>query len=318
MKAVFLDYETVDAGDLDPSRLLQAIPGLQLLAATRQEDVAARIAGHEVVILNKLRIDRALIAATPTLRLIALAATGTNNVDLVAAREHGVAVCNISDYCTPSVAQHVLGVILALTHRTAEYSRAAVDGTWARSAQFTVLDWPIRELAGRVLGVVGWGVLGQAAARACEAALGMRVLVANRVGAPPQPGRIAVDELLPQVDVLTLHCPLTPQTTGMIGARELALMKRDALLVNTARGALVDLAALAAALRDGRLGGAAIDVLPQEPPVDGSPLFAAGLPNLIVTPHVAWAARESRQRAIDQIAANAEDFLRGGTRGRVA
>ena len=318
MKAVFLDYETVDAGDLDPSRLLQAIPGLQLLAATRQEDVAARIAGHEVVILNKLRIDRALIAATPTLRLIALAATGTNNVDLVAAREHGVAVCNISDYCTPSVAQHVLGVILALTHRTAEYSRAAVDGTWARSAQFTVLDWPIRELAGRVLGVVGWGVLGQAAARACEAALGMRVLVANRVGAPPQPGRIALDELLPQVDVLTLHCPLTPQTTGMIGARELALMKRDALLVNTARGALVDLAALAAALRDGRLGGAAIDVLPQEPPVDGSPLFAAGLPNLIVTPHVAWAARESRQRAIDQIAANAEDFLRGGTRGRVA
>lgn len=318
MKAVFLDYETVNAGDLDPSRLLQAIPGLQLLAATRQEDVAARIAGHEVVILNKLRIDRALIAATPTLRLIALAATGTNNVDLVAAREHGVAVCNISDYCTPSVAQHVLGVILALTHRTAEYSRAAVDGTWARSAQFTVLDWPIRELAGRVLGVVGWGVLGQAAARACEAALGMRVLVANRVGAPPQPGRIALDELLPQVDVLTLHCPLTPQTTGMIGARELALMKRDALLVNTARGALVDLAALAAALRDGRLGGAAIDVLPQEPPVDGSPLFAAGLPNLIVTPHVAWAARESRQRAIDQIAANAEDFLRGGTRGRVA
>ena len=318
MKAVFLDYETVNAGDLDPSRLLQAIPGLQLLAATRQEDVAARIAGHEVVILNKLRIDRALIAATPTLRLIALAATGTNNVDLVAAREHGVAVCNISDYCTPSVAQHVLGVILALTHRTAEYSRAAVDGTWAKSAQFTVLDWPIRELSGRVLGVVGWGVLGQAAARACEAALGMRVLVANRVGAPPQPGRIALDELLPQVDVLTLHCPLTPQTTGMIGARELALMKRDALLVNTARGALVDLAALAAALRDGRLGGAAIDVLPQEPPVDGSPLFAAGLPNLIVTPHVAWAARESRQRAIDQIAANAEDFLRGGTRGRVA
>jgi len=318
MRAVFLDYETVDAGDLDPSRLLHAIPGLQLLAATRQEDVAARIAGHEVVILNKLRIDRALIAATPTLRLIALAATGTNNVDLVAAREHGVAVCNISDYCTPSVAQHVLGVILALTHRTAEYSRAAVDGTWARSAQFTVLDWPIRELSGRVLGVVGWGVLGQAAARACEAALGMRVLVANRVGAPPREGRIALDELLPQVDVLTLHCPLTPQTTGMIGARELALMKRDALLVNTARGALVDLAALAAALREGRLGGAAIDVLPQEPPVDGSPLFAPGLPNLIVTPHVAWAARESRQRAIDQIAANAEDFQRGGTRGRVA
>ena len=181
-----------------------------------------------------------------------------------------------------------------------------------------MLDWPIRELSGRVLGVVGWGVLGQAAARACEVALGMRVLVANRVGAPLQPDRVALDELLPQVDVLTLHCPLTPQTTGMIGARELARMKRDALLVNTARGALVDLEALAAALRARQLGGAAIDVLPQEPPVDGSPLFAPDLPNLIVTPHVAWAARESRQRAIDEIAANAEEFLRGGTRGRVA
>ena len=318
MRSVFLDYATVSTGDLDSSSLERVCPTLTIHDMTPPAAIAERIDGVAVVLLNKVRITRELIMGAPALRLIALAATGTDNVDIEAASERGVAVCNISDYCTPSVAQHVLGVILALTHRTAEYSRAAVDGTWARSAQFTVLDWPIRELAGRVLGVVGWGVLGQAAARACEAALGMRVLVANRVGAPPQPGRIALDELLPQVDVLTLHCPLTPQTTGMIGARELALMKRDALLVNTARGALVDLAALAAALRDGRLGGAAIDVLPQEPPVDGSPLFAAGLPNLIVTPHVAWAARESRQRAIDQIAANAEDFLRGGTRGRVA
>ena len=318
MRAVFLDYETVSAGDLDPARLLRAVPGLQLLAATKQEDVAERIAGHEVVILNKLYLDRALIAATPTLKLVLLAATGTNNVDLEAAREHGVAVCNIRDYCTASVAQHVLGVILALTHRTAEYSRAAIDGTWARSAQFTVLDWPIRELTGRVLGVVGWGVLGRATARACEAALGMRVLVANRAGEPPQPGRIDLHELLPQVDVLTLHCPLTPRTTGMIGAPQLALMKHDALLVNTARGALIDLEALATALRARRIGGAAIDVLPQEPPVGGSPLFAPGLPNLIVTPHVAWAAREARQRAIDEIAANAADFLAGGRRGRVA
>jgi glycerate dehydrogenase len=318
MKAVFLDYETVSAGDLDSGRLLRAIPGLELLAATKQDDVGARIAGHEVVLLNKLRIDRALIAATPTLKLIALAATGTNNVDLEAAREHGVAVCNIRDYCTPSVAQHVLGMVLALTHRIADYSRAAIDGTWARSSQFTVLDWPIRELSGRTLGVVGWGVLGKASARACETALGMKVLVANRAGEAPQPGRIDLHELLPQVDVLTLHCPLTPATTGLIGARELALMKHDALIINTARGALIDLAALAAALRMRRLGGAAIDVLPQEPPVDGSPLFAPDLPNLIVTPHVAWAARESRQRCIDEIAANVEDFRAGGRRGRVA
>ncbi len=318
MKAVFLDYETVNAGDLDSRRLLRAAPGLQLLAATRQQDVAERIAGHEIVLLNKLQLDGALIAATPTLKLIALAATGTNNVDLEAARTHGVAVCNIRDYCTPSVAQHVLGMVLALTHRIADYSRAAVDGTWARSTQFTVLEWPIRELQGRVLGVVGWGVLGQAAARVCEAALGMTIRIANRPGEPPQPGRVDLHELLPQVDVLTLHCPLTPATRGLISAPEIALMKHDALIINTARGALIDLAALASALRMGRLGGAAIDVLPQEPPVDGSPLFAPDLPNLIVTPHVAWAARESRQRCIDEIAANVEDFLAGGRRGRVA
>jgi len=160
-------------------------------------------------------------------------------------------------------------------------------------------------------------VLGQAVARACEAALGMRVLVAQRAGGGPAPDRVPLQELLPQVDVLTLHCPITPQTQGLIGRAQLALMKPDALIVNTARGALIDVAALADALRAGRLGGAAIDVLPQEPPVDGSPLFATDLPNLILTPHTAWAARESRQRAIDEIAANVADCLAGGRRGRV-
>lgn len=316
MKAVFLDYATLDAGDLDPSALRRVSPGILLHPVSRQDQVAERIAGFETVFVNKLQITRALIEAAPALRLIALSATGTNNVDVAAARERGVAVCNIRDYCTPSVAQHVLGVILSLTHRYADYSRLAV-AHWGQSPQFTMLDYPIRELRGRTLGVVGWGVLGQAVARICEAALGMRVLVANRAGAPAQPGRLDLHELLPQVDVLTLHCPITPATTGMIGARELSLMKPDALLVNTARGALVDVAALADALRAGRLGGAAIDVLPQEPPVDGSPLFAPDLPNLILTPHTAWAARESRQRALDELAANAADFLAGGRRGRV-
>lgn len=317
MKSVFLDYATVSVSDLDPSRLLAALPGLELRDATPQGEVAARIAGCAVVLLNKLRIGREVIAAAPDLRLVALAATGTNNVDLEAARDHGVAVCNIRDYCSTSVVQHVLGVILHLTHRLGDYSRIAVDGRWGRSAHFTVLDSPIRLLAGRTLGVVGWGALGQAVARACEAALGMQVLVANRPGGERQAGRVDLDELLGRADVLTLHCPLTAATQGLIGARELARMKPDALLVNTARGALVDVEALAVALRNRRIGGAAIDVLAQEPPVDGSPLFAADLPNLIVTPHTAWAARESRQRCLDEIAANVEDFQRGGRRGRV-
>jgi glycerate dehydrogenase len=313
---VFLDYATVSAGDLDAGALLRALPGLHLHEVSRQEQVAARITGCEVVLVNKLRIDRPLIEATPSLRLIGLSATGTNNVDLAAARERGLAVCNIRDYCTPSVVQHVLGVILALTHRFTDYSRLAIE-KWGQSPQFTMLDYPVRELRGRVLGVVGWGVLGRAVAAACESALGMRVLVANRPGGAREAGRLDLDDLLPQADVLTLHCPLTPATEGLIGARALARMKPDALLVNTARGALVDVAALADALRTGRLGGAAIDVLPQEPPVDGSPLFAPGIPNLLLTPHTAWAARESRQRALDELAANVADCLAGGRRGRV-
>lgn len=326
MRSVFLDYATVDASDLDVSGLARVCPGLTLHDETPAADIAARIAGASIVLLNKAVITRPLIEATPTLRLIALVATGTDNVDLDAARERGVAVCNIRDYCTPSVVQHVLGAILALTHRFVDYSQLVKEGRWGASPRFTMLDFPIRELAGRTLGVVGYGTLGRAVARACEQALGMRVLVAARAGddgsrtdqgTPEHVRRLPLAGLLPQVDVLTLHCPLTPVTRGLIGAAQLAAMKPDAVIVNTARGALLDLDALAGALRAGRLGGAAIDVLPEEPPASGSPLFAPDLPNLIVTPHIAWAARESRQRALDEMAANVADFLAGGRRGRV-
>lgn len=317
MHSVFLDFDTVNVGDLDPSSLRAAAPNLELLSVAKQEDVGRCIAGKQIVLLNKLRITREILAGSPELKLIALAATGTNNVDLEAAREHGVAVCNIRDYCTPSVVQHVLAVLLALTHKLPQYSRDAVDGTWANSKHFTVLTHPIRELRDLTLGVVGFGVLGRAVAAACKAALGMRVLVAQRVSGPAQADRLPLDELLACADVVTLHCPLLPETLGLIDARRLSLMKHDAVLINTARGALVDVEALAAALRTGRLGGAAIDVLPEEPPVHGSPLLAHDIPNLIVTPHTAWAARESRQRCLDEMAANVNDWRAGGTRGRV-
>ena len=163
---------------------------------------------------------------------------------------------------------------------------------------------------------MGWGSLGRGVG-AAAGAFGMRTLICNRPGAPPEPGRVPLDELLQMADVVSLHCPLTPATRGMIGARELALMKPDALLINTARGALVDTRALAHALRNGRLGGAGIDVLPQEPPTDGDPLLDADIPNLIVTPHIAWGAREARQRCLDEMAANIRDFWLGGRRGRV-
>lgn len=317
MKAVFLDYATVSAGDLDAAALRRVLPALELHDVTPDAEIPGRIRDAAFVFTNKLRITREHMRDARDLKLILLAATGTNNVDLDAARQLGIGVCNIRDYCTTSVVQHVLGVMLLLTHHLREYSHLATGGAWAKSPQFTMLDHPIRELTGRNLGVVGYGTLGKAVARAAEAALGMRVLIANRPGGERQPGRLDLEDLLSQADVLTLHCPLTPDTQNMIGVKELALMKRDAILINTARGALVDVSALADALRSARIAGAAIDVLPQEPPRDGSPLFAADLPNLIVTPHTAWAAREARQRALDEMTLNVEDFLRGGRRGRV-
>ncbi len=317
MRAVFLDYATVSFGDdLDPSRLARALPGIELRRRTAQAETAQAIANAGVVLVNKLRITREIIETTPSLRLIALAATGTNNVDLDVARSRGIAVCNLRDYCTASVAQHVFGTLLLLTHRLREYDALVHSGAWQKGEQFCLLDYPIRELTGRRFGIVGYGTLGRAVGRVAQA-FGMEVAIADRPGGEPQPGRVPLERLLPSVDVLSLHCPLTPATAGLIGASQLAAMKPDAVLINTARGALVDGAALAGALRARRLGGAAIDVLPTEPPVDGDPLLAADIPNLIVTPHVAWGAREARQRCIDEMAANVEDFLRGGRRGRV-
>ena len=317
MRSVFLDFATVSTGrDLDPSNLLAALPGLELHDRTAEAEVDARIAGAAVVLLNKVQMTRARIEANPVLRLIALTATGTNNVDLGAAQERGVAVCNIRDYCTASVVQHVFATLLALTHHVREYDRALKAGAWEREAQFTMLHFPVRELAGRTLGIVGYGTLGRAVGRVAEA-FGMRVLVANRADAPPAEGRVALATLLAEADVLTLHCPITPATRHLIDAAALGRMKRDAVLINTARGALVDAVALADALRGGRLGGAAIDVLDGEPPAPGHPLLAPDLGRLIVTPHTAWAALEARQRSIDELAANVRDFLAGGRRGRV-
>jgi len=327
LRAVFLDFGTVSHDDLDTGTLERVLPGITLHSSSSDAEVDERIAGCEFILTNKMNITRARMRAVPGLRFIGLTATGHNNIDTEAAKELGIAVCNIRDYCTVSLVQHVIGSILMLTHHFREYAQAAVDGTWSRSEQFTVAASPIRELSGRVLGIVGYGNLGKAVAKAARDALGMRVLISERPGTQPGreadthtsigPVRATLDEVLRTSDVLSLHCPLTPATTGMIGKHELALMKPDALLINTARGALVDLDALVAALKGGDLGGAAIDVLPEEPPAKGSPLFAPGIPNLLVTPHIAWAAFEARQRAVDELALNVEDFLRGGRRGRV-
>jgi glycerate dehydrogenase len=315
MKAVFLDYDTVSNGDLDTSALAASVGQLKLYESDDSE-TAERIRDADIVLLNGLKLSGEILQGAPMLKLVVLAATGTDNVDLAAAQERGIAVCNVRAYCTASVVQHVWGLILSLNQHVADYARLATDGSWTKNERFMELRFPIRELNGRTFGVVGWGELGRGVARVAET-FGMRIVIANRRGGSPTPDRVELDRLLAISDIVSLHCPLNDSTRGLIGARELALMKPDTLLINTARGALVDGHALAAALRAGRLGGAGIDVLPQEPPPSGDPLLDPAIPNLIVTPHIAWAAREARQRCLDEAAANIRDFLGGGRRSRV-
>lgn len=315
--AVFLDHHSLDLGDLDLSALEQQFDSLQLHAASAAEQVSERLQGASVVISNKVMLDAAALAANPQVKLILVAATGTNNVDLAAARAQGITVCNCQGYGTPSVAQHTLALLLALATRLCDYQQAVKDGAWAKASQFCLLDFPIVELEGKTLGLLGHGELGGAVARLAEA-FGMRVLSGQIPGRPARADRLALDELLPQVDALTLHCPLNEQTRHMIGARELALLKPGALVVNTARGGLIDEQALADALRSGHLGGAATDVLSVEPPVNGNPLLAADIPRLIITPHSAWGAVESRQRIVGQLAENAQAFFANQPRRVVA
>lgn len=327
MQAAFLDFDTLGPGDIDPAPLTCLLPGLRLFADTPREEVAARLRDAEIVIVNKIALGRALIAQAPRLRLICLAATGTDNVALDAARERGIAVANIRNYCAPSVTQHVFALLLGLNQRLREYDALVAEGAWSRTSNFCLLDYSFAELAGRTLGIVGLGNLGRAVAGVAQA-FGMTVIAAQRPGrgsagessgaAPNGVERVAFAELLARSHVVSLHCPLNPETRGLIDAAALGRMRRDSLLINTARGALVDAPTLVAALRKQTIAGAGIDVLDAEPPPADHPLLAARLPNLIVTPHIAWAAREARQRALEEIAANVRAFLAGESRNRVA
>jgi len=316
MRGALLDFATLDRGDISLDCLSGTLDELAAYDMSRGSEIAARLADAEVAITNKIRFDAILIESLPQLRLICIAATGTDIIDLEAARQRGVAVANVRGYCTAAVAQHVFALVLALTQRLNEYRALTAGGGWQRSRQFNLLDFPLRELAGKNFTVIGYGALGRAAARIAEA-FGMRIVVAERRGRSPRPGRVAFEEALRLGDVVSLHCPMTPGTRDLISSPQLSLMKPDALLINTARGGLVDSAALLAALQDERLGGAGIDVLPVEPPGDDEPLLSVERPNLIVTPHIAWAAREARQRAIDEIALNILAYRNGEERNRV-
>lgn len=309
-RAVFLDSTSLDLGDLDLGELRDSFSDLQLCSSSAPDQVIEHLQGAQVAISNKVLLDAKTLAACPDLKLILIAATGTNNVDLAAARAQGITVSNCQGYGTPSVAQHTLMLLLNLATRLGDYQKAVGEGRWQEAKQFCLLDYPIVELEGKTLGLLGHGELGSAVARLAEA-FGMRVLLGQLPGRPPRADRLPLDELLPQIDALTLHCPLNEHTRHFIGARELALLKPNAFVVNTARGGLIDEQALADALRSGHLGGAATDVLSVEPPVAGNPLLAADIPRLIVTPHIAWGSREARQRIVGQLTENARGFFSG-------
>ena len=310
MKAVFLDYESLDQHDLDLSALEASFDTLSLYPSTSPAQLLERVQHADVIISNKVIVDAATIQQCLNLKLILISATGTNNIDLIQARAQGIVVCNCQGYGTSAVAQHTLTLMLALATSLLQYDRAVQQGQWNKSPIFCLLDFPIVELEGKTLGILGYGELGQAVAKLAEA-FGMKVLVGSLPNRPSDSSRIPFAALLPQVDFLSLHCPLTEDTRDLIDAKAFDAMKPSAFLINCARGGIVNEQALADALTQGKIAGAATDVLTVEPPKEGNVLLDSHLPNLIVTPHSAWGSVDARQRIVKQMVENAEAFKAG-------
>lgn len=284
---------------------------------TRAAEVVERLEGASMAITNKVPIRADALARLPGLRFIAVCATGTDNVEVAACRAQGVVVSNVPSYARESVAEHTLALVLALSRNLAAYRESIARREWQASSTFCLPRHPIRDLEGSVIGIVGYGAIGRRTAELCRA-FGMEVRVAERRDRdPPREGRSAFHRVLEESDVLSLHAPLGPETRRMIGRDEIARMKPGALLINTARGDLVDLEALLDALERGHLGGAGIDVLPEEPPSRSHPILEVSLPNLIITPHVAWASKRTQQRLADIVIDNLEAFARGDPKNTV-
>lgn len=319
LRIVFLDASTF--GDVSLKRFSESWE-CTVHRVTAPAEVPQRLQGYHVAILNKVVLDKSALDSpgAKDLELIGIAATGTDNVDLEAARARGIRVCNVPGYAAQSVAQFTLALILELATRAGRYGELVRAGAWEKSPIYTLLEFPSLELSGKYLGIIGYGNIGRRVSEMARG-FGLEVLIAARPGshAPIPQGRLPLDEVLRRADIVSLHCPLSPQTKNLIDSRALALMKPSAFLINTARGALVDADALVQALRQKRLAGAALDVLTQEPPPADHPLIKAAkeLDNLLVTPHCAWSAREARQRLLDEVAENIRAFISGAERNCV-
>jgi len=301
---VFLDRESVDAKVRKPN-----FPHTykEYQSTWTHDEIVERLEDADIAIINKVPMKADTLKALPKLKLIAVAATGTDIIDKAYCKEHGITIVNIRNYAFNTVPEHVLALIFALRRNLFAYVEDTRNAVWNKSSQFCFLTHPIRDIADSTLGIVGYGALGKSIAKRAEA-LGMKVLPFDII---PQPGLVDFETILKESDIITLHVPLTPQTKNMIGAKELAKMKPTAILINTARGGLVDEAALAEALRKGTIAGAGFDVLTKEPPKDGNILLDPTIPNLVVTPHVAWASQKAMQILADQLIDNIEAFVAG-------
>jgi glycerate dehydrogenase len=312
MKIVILDGSTSNPGDLSWAPI-ETVGSLTVHDRSAPDEIVARAAGADVVLTNKAVVGREEIEALPELKYIGVLATGYNCVDTVVARERGIPVCNVPEYSTPNVVQATFALLLELTNQVGHHAETVRAGRWSACPDFCYWDGDLVELAGLTLGVVGYGRIGQGVA-AVGRAFGMRILAHRRTpGADSE--CVDLETLLRESDVVSLHCPLTPDTKELIDARRIGLMKPSAFLLNTSRGALVNEADLAAALNAGRLAGAGLDVLSVEPPPASNPLLTAK--NCIITPHVAWATRHARQRLIEITAGNLRAFAAGTPRNVV-
>ena len=316
MRIVVLDGRTLNRGDLSWEDLAK-LGDLEVFERTSSEEIVRRGQDAEIILTNKTPLNKNVIADMPRLQYIGVMATGYNVVDTVAARERGIAVTNVPAYSTMSVVQLVFAHLFNLAHHITHHTEAVRNGRWTSSMDFSFWDYPLVELAGRTMGIVGFGRIGSAVATAASS-FGMRIVAYNGNRIPAMPAAIsfvALDELFSESDVVTLHSPLIPETREMVNSYRLSLMKPTAFLINTGRGQLVDEQALANALNAGRIAGAGLDVLSQEPPLPDNPL--PGARNCFITPHFAWATTAARKRLMHEVTENVRSFLQGRPRNVV-
>ncbi|MBG0800977.1 D-2-hydroxyacid dehydrogenase [Methylocystis sp. H4A] len=309
-KIVFLDRETLDANVRKPNFPHEYTE----YAQTAPDQIVERLKGATICITNKVPLREATLKQLPGLKLIAVAATGTDVIDKAYTSGNGIVVSNIRNYAFNTLPEHVFALLFALRRNLVNYYNSVRQGRWGEANQFCYFDYPIYDIAGSTLGIIGYGALGKEIEKRATA-LGMKVLINDVTDVP---NKVDIPTILREADVITLNLPLTPETKNMIGAKEFASMKTSACIINTARGGIVDEAALADALRKGVIAGAGMDVLTVEPPKNGNILLDPTIPNLIITPHVAWASKEAMQVLADQLVDNIDAFVAGSPRNVVA